>query len=49
MDFSSEELTQQVGHTARDFANQSIRPHVMEWDEKQEFPHQLFRELASWG
>jgi alkylation response protein AidB-like acyl-CoA dehydrogenase len=49
MDFSTEELTQQVGRTARDFANQSIRPHIMEWDEKQEFPHALFRELGRLG
>jgi alkylation response protein AidB-like acyl-CoA dehydrogenase len=49
MDFSTEELTQQVGRTARDFANQSIRPHLMEWDEKQEFPHELFRELGRLG
>jgi alkylation response protein AidB-like acyl-CoA dehydrogenase len=49
MDFSTEELTQQVGRTARDFANQSIRPHLMEWDEKQEFPHDLFRELGRLG
>jgi alkylation response protein AidB-like acyl-CoA dehydrogenase len=49
MEFSTEELTQQVGRTAADFANQSIRPHVMEWDEKQEFPHDLFRELGRLG
>jgi len=49
MDFSSEELTQQVGRTARDFANQAIRPHVMEWDEEQKFPHDLFRELGNLG
>jgi alkylation response protein AidB-like acyl-CoA dehydrogenase len=49
MDFSTEELTHQVGRTARDFANQSIRPHVMEWDEKQEFPHELFREFGRLG
>ncbi len=49
MDFSTEELTQQVGRTASDFANKSIRPHVMEWDEKQEFPHELFRDLGRLG
>jgi alkylation response protein AidB-like acyl-CoA dehydrogenase len=49
MEFLPEELTQQVGRTARDFANQAIRPHVMEWDEKQEFPHELFRELGRLG
>src|SRR5580704_2227877 len=49
MEFSMEELTEQVGRTARDFANQAIRPHVMEWDEKQEFPHELFKELGRLG
>jgi alkylation response protein AidB-like acyl-CoA dehydrogenase len=49
MDFSFEELTQQVGRTARDFANQAIRPHVMQWDEEQKFPHELFRELGNLG
>ena len=49
MEFSTEELTQQVGRTAHDFANQAIRPHIMQWDEKQEFPHDLFRELGRLG
>jgi alkylation response protein AidB-like acyl-CoA dehydrogenase len=49
MDFQIEELTQQVARTARDFAIQAIKPHVMEWDEKQEFPRQLFRELGKLG
>lgn len=49
MDFSTEELTQQVGRTARDFANKAIRPHVMEWDEAQHFPHDLFKELGQLG
>src|ERR1700684_351106 len=49
MDFSTEELTQQVGGPPRDFANQSIRPHLMEWDEKQKFPHELFKELGRLG
>jgi hypothetical protein len=31
MNFQSAELTQQVAQTARDFAQQYIRPHVMEW------------------
>ena len=33
MNFQSAELTQQVAQTARDFAQQHIKPHVMEWDE----------------
>ena len=49
MDFFVEELTQQVARTARDFALQAIKPHVMEWDEKQEFPRQLFKELGQLG
>jgi alkylation response protein AidB-like acyl-CoA dehydrogenase len=49
MEFSTEEITQQVAHTARDFAAQYIRPHVMEWDEKQEFPRELFTKLGELG
>jgi alkylation response protein AidB-like acyl-CoA dehydrogenase len=49
MNFEPDELTRQVAQTARDFANQYIRPHVMEWDESQEFPLQLFKELGKLG
>jgi alkylation response protein AidB-like acyl-CoA dehydrogenase len=49
MDFSTEELTQQVGRTARDFASQFIKPNVSQWDEHQEFPHRLFKELGKLG
>jgi len=49
MDFTTEELTQQVARTARDFALQSIKPHVMEWDEQQKFPHDLFKEMGKLG
>jgi alkylation response protein AidB-like acyl-CoA dehydrogenase len=49
MDFATDELTQQVGRTARDFANQYIKPHVMEWDESQCFPHAVFTELGRLG
>ena len=49
MNFQIEELTQQVANTTRDFAQQHIRPHVMEWDETQEFPVSLFREMGKLG
>ncbi|MBL7739148.1 MAG: acyl-CoA dehydrogenase family protein [Chitinophagaceae bacterium] len=49
MDFRLSELTQQVAHTARDFAQQHIKPHVMEWDETQEFPVHIFKELGHMG
>lgn len=49
MDFKSTELTEQVAQTARDFAQQYIQPHVMEWDETQEFPVHIFKELGKLG
>ena len=49
MDFLQTELTQQVAQTARDFANQYIRPNLMEWDESQEFPVHIFKELGKLG
>ncbi|HMO61179.1 MAG TPA: acyl-CoA dehydrogenase family protein [Ferruginibacter sp.] len=49
MDFHQNELTQQVAQTAKDFAQQYIKPHVMEWDESQEFPVQAFKEMGKLG
>jgi alkylation response protein AidB-like acyl-CoA dehydrogenase len=49
MNFQQDEITQQVAATARDFAKQHILPHVMEWDESQEFPVQVFKELGKLG
>ncbi len=49
MDFQQGELTQQVAQTAKDFAHQYIKPHLMEWDESQEFPLHIFKELGKLG
>src|SRR5258706_2290660 len=49
MNFQPSELTTQVAQTARDFAQQYIKPHVMEWDESQEFPVHIFKELGKLG
>ena len=49
MDFKRTELTEQVGQTAKDFALQKIKPHVMEWDEAQTFPVEIFKELGKLG
>ncbi|HJU46350.1 MAG TPA: acyl-CoA dehydrogenase family protein, partial [Chitinophagaceae bacterium] len=49
MNFQTSEITAQVAQTAKDFANQYIRPHVMEWDETQEFPVQVFKEMGKLG
>ena len=38
-----------MAQSARDFANQHIRPYVMKWDESQEFPVQLFKEMGKQG
>ena len=49
MNFQASELTQQVAQTARDFASQHIKPHVMKWDESQEFPVHIFKKLGELG
>lgn len=49
MNFQQNELTQQVAQSARDFAHQYIKPHLMEWDESQEFPLHIFKELGKLG
>jgi len=49
MNFQTDELTQQVAQTARDFALKHIKPHVMKWDESQEFPLQVFKEMGKLG
>ena len=49
MNFATSEVTTHVAQTARDFALQYIKPHVMEWDEVQEFPLHIFKELGKLG
>jgi alkylation response protein AidB-like acyl-CoA dehydrogenase len=49
MNFQSSELTQQVAQIAKDFATQHIKPYLMEWDESQEFPTHIFKELGKLG
>ena len=49
MNFQPSETTQQIAQAARDFAQQHIKPYVMEWDESQEFPVRLFKELGKLG
>jgi alkylation response protein AidB-like acyl-CoA dehydrogenase len=49
MNFETSEITLQVAQTARDFALQHIKPHVMEWDESQEFPLHIFKKLGALG
>jgi alkylation response protein AidB-like acyl-CoA dehydrogenase len=49
MNFQPSELNQQVAQTARDFAQQYIKPHVMDWDESQVFPVEVFKEMGKLG
>ena len=49
MNFTPSELTIQVAQSARDFAIQYIKPNLMEWDESQEFPVHIFKELGKLG
>lgn len=49
MNFQEGELTKHVAETARDFALQYIKPKMMDWDETQEFPVHIFKELGKLG
>lgn len=40
---------QLIRQSARDFAETYIRPHVMEWDESQHFPTDLFHQMGEHG
>ena len=40
---------QLIKESARDFAENYIRPHVMEWDESQFFPLGLFHQMGEFG
>jgi alkylation response protein AidB-like acyl-CoA dehydrogenase len=47
MDFRPTEEQGILRRTVREFAESEIRPHVMEWDEAQQFPMDLLPKLAS--
>lgn len=49
MDFSNNETVAMIRQMAADFAQKYIKPHVMEWDESQHFPVDLFKKLGEQG
>ncbi|HEY0378889.1 MAG TPA: acyl-CoA dehydrogenase [Pyrinomonadaceae bacterium] len=49
MEFELNEEQQQVKWSVREFAEAEIAPHVMEWDESQHFPIELWPKLAELG
>ena len=49
MNFRLTEDQQILRRSVREFAETEIRPHVMEWDEAQQFPMELLAKLAAVG
>ena len=49
VDVATLENLQLIQGSARDFAEQYIRPYVLEWDEKQHFPADLFHRMGHYG
>src|SRR5262245_4215802 len=49
MEFTLSEELLEIKRTAREFAENEIRPHVMEWDENQLFPLDVLKRLGQLG
>ena len=49
MDFNLSEEQQLLKNTVREFAERELAPHSREWDEKQEFPREVFTRLGELG
>jgi alkylation response protein AidB-like acyl-CoA dehydrogenase len=49
MNFERTENHEMIAQMVRDFAEKEIRPHVMEWDESQHFPRDVFKKMGTLG
>ena len=49
MSFGMTENQKMIAETVRDFAEKHIKPKMMEWDESQEFPIEVFKKLGELG
>jgi len=49
MDFQFSEEQEQLRRSVREFAEAEIRPHVMDWDEKSEYPLATIKDLGKLG
>ncbi|MGC4058389.1 MAG: acyl-CoA dehydrogenase family protein [Chitinophagaceae bacterium] len=49
MNFSPTETQAQIADMVRDFAQKHIKPKMMEWDETQHFPVDVFRKMGELG
>ena len=49
MNFENSENLKFIAESAREFAKQYIEPHIMEWDEAQHFPVEVFHKAGELG
>ncbi|PXY38712.1 acyl-CoA dehydrogenase [Flavobacterium cheongpyeongense] len=49
MNFDYNETQSMIAQSIKDFAEKNIRPYIMQWDETQIFPVQLFKKLGEMG
>ncbi|MGI9531710.1 acyl-CoA dehydrogenase family protein [Lutimonas sp.] len=49
MNFEISETRNTIAHSIREFAKKSIKPFMMDWDENQTFPEDLFHKLGEMG
>jgi alkylation response protein AidB-like acyl-CoA dehydrogenase len=49
MNFDYNETQAMIASSIMEFAEQHIRPNIMEWDEAQHFPVDLFKKLGEMG
>lgn len=49
LDFGQTETQKMIAETVRDFCAQHISPNIMEWDESQTFPVEVFKKLGELG
>lgn len=49
LDFGQTETQKMIAETVRDFCAQHITPNIMEWDEAQTFPVEVFKKLGGLG
>ena len=49
MNFETSETRNTIAHSIREFAKKNIKPFMMDWDETQTFPEELFHQLGAMG
>ena len=49
VNFETSENQRMIAQMIRDFGNKEIKPHMMDWDESQEFPIEVFKKMGHLG